>query len=110
MLEKQKQEALLTFEKIAEKTAEKVVLPLLINPESVINTKRLQPTNDTSKFFLANILYNESECQEYLVAVLLNQVSRIKRTKLIYKYDVYNKTNIHQYIDGLQHLVFVVRT
>ena len=60
--------------------------------------------------FLANILYNEEDYQEYLITILLNKVGSIKRTKLIYKYDVYNKINVHQYIDGLPHLVFIIKT
>ena len=36
--------------------------------------------------------------------------TNILRTKLLYKCDLKNKTNIHEYIDGKSNLLLVVRT
>lgn len=36
--------------------------------------------------------------------------SKIKKTKLIYKFDPRNRTNFHQYIDNLNHLVLIIKT
>ena len=34
----------------------------------------------------------------------------IQKAKLIYKHDIYNKANIHRYIDNLTNVVVIVKT
>ena len=37
-------------------------------------------------------------------------MGRIRRTRLIFRYDSYNRTNFHRYIDDYPHVVVVIKT
>jgi len=36
--------------------------------------------------------------------------NNIKNTQLLYKFDPYNKTNFHRYIDDKKHIVIIIRS
>lgn len=60
--------------------------------------------------FVGEVLLNEEESRRFLVQTLQrHNKNAIVRTKFIYKMDYYNTTNIHRYIDGLPHLLFLIR-
>ena len=57
---------------------------------------------------MGDIFDFQSEDKMYLINILENKVDRkIKNANLLYRYDKYNPTNFHTYIDHARSIVLV---
>ena len=57
-------------------------------------------------------IFNEKTNEEriYLIETLVNFVGPIKRSHLLYRFDSFNRTNPHKYIDRHKNIVLIAKT
>ncbi len=69
-------------------------------------------TQNTGHLFALGSIFAEenSADRQYLIDTLTNLIGPISRTNLLYRYDPFNKTNPHKYIDKHRHLVVILKT
>ena len=64
-----------------------------------------------SHLFVGDVLNNQEEDRYFLISFLQRQKTNlISRTRLLYKFDRFNHTNIHRYIDGHPYIIFLIKT
>ena len=48
--------------------------------------------------------------RQFLINTLVSYLGPIKKTKLLYRFDSFNKTNPHKYIDKHPNFVIIIKT
>lgn len=54
--------------------------------------------------------YADHDERLYLIENLVSYLGSIRRTRLLFRYDHFNKTNFHRYIDGHRNIVIIIKT
>jgi hypothetical protein len=85
------------------------------NPEStqlsIKNTETHDKLNLFNHLFVGDVPFNEEECRYFMIDFVQNhQKNAIVRSRLLYKMDLFNTANIQRYIDGIPHLIILIRT
>ena len=67
--------------------------------------------NRYESLFTGDVLDQSNQCKEYLTNILQQKTGlRISKTKLIYRFDRFSKSNFHQYFDHKEQIVLIIRT
>lgn len=57
-------------------------------------------------------IFEDSDYLErlFLIEKLTSYLGPIKKTKLLYRLDPYNKVNFHRYVDKHRHIILIIKT